>query len=64
MAEVPKLKDLMAALRQERRASTRLRSVIEELESAVELNRRDLDLQFSRIAQLQLELDLLKKRIK
>jgi hypothetical protein len=63
MAEVPKLKDLMTALRQERRASTRLRSVIEELEDAVQLNRRDLDLQFSRIAQLQLELDLLKKRI-
>jgi hypothetical protein len=62
MADKPTLAALKSALQRERRASTRLRSVIEHLEEAVESNRRDLELQFSRIAQLQADLDLLKKR--
>jgi hypothetical protein len=62
MADKPTLEGLKAALGQERRASSRLRSVIEDLGVAVQTNRRDLDVQFARIAQLQSELDLVKKR--
>jgi hypothetical protein len=34
---------------------------VRALETAVEQNRRDLDLQFRRIAQMQVEIDALKK---
>ena len=59
----PLLARLKTALRRERRANTRLRNVIADLEVAVKQNRRDLDLQFTRIAQLQAELDIIKKRL-
>jgi hypothetical protein len=52
---------LKTALSKERRANKRLRAIISNLESAVAQNQRDLDLQFARIAQLQAEVDLLKR---
>jgi len=55
------LASLRLALQRERRTSQRLRRVIEDVEHAIADNRRDLDLQFSRIAQLQAEVDRLKK---
>jgi hypothetical protein len=38
-----------------------LASRLRALETAVQQNRRDLDLQFRRIAQMQVEIDSLKK---
>jgi hypothetical protein len=52
---------LQTALHKERRANKRLRAIISNLEAAVARNQRDLELQFSRIAQLQAEVDLLKR---
>jgi hypothetical protein len=52
---------LKTALSKERRANKRLRAIISNLESAVAQNQRDLNLQFARIAQLQAEVDLLKR---
>jgi hypothetical protein len=52
---------LKTALHKERRANKRLRSIISSLEIAVARNQRDLDLQFARIAQLQAEVDLIKR---
>jgi hypothetical protein len=54
-------KSLQEALRRERRTNKRLRAVIDEVRAQVRQNRRDLDLQFARIAQLQAEMDLLKR---
>jgi hypothetical protein len=54
-------KSLEDALRRERRTNRRLRTIIDEVKSEVRQNRRDLDLQFARIAQLQAELDALKR---
>ena len=56
---VPKLR---SALARERRKNRRLRVLIDELKERVEQNRRDLDLQFTRIANMQMELDDLKRR--
>src|SRR5207302_1859308 len=53
---------LRTALQRERRSNTRLRHVIAEVEHATLENRRHLELQFTRIAQLQAEVDRLKKR--
>ena len=53
---------LRSALARERRKNRRLRTVINELKERVEQNRRDLDLQFTRIANMQMELDDLKRR--
>ena len=53
-----KVKD---SLRRERRKNRRLRAIIDSLRSQIEANRRDLDLQFTRLAQLQAELDTLKQ---
>jgi hypothetical protein len=39
-----------------------MRKVIGNMEQSIAEHRRDLDVQFSRIAQLQAELDRLKKR--
>ena len=49
------------SLRRERRTNKRLRALIDEIRAQVRQNRRDLDLQFARIAQLQAEMDILKK---
>jgi hypothetical protein len=43
-----------------RRKNKRLRALIEDFRDQVQQNRRDLDLQFTRLAQLQAEVDLLK----
>ena len=52
-----KVKD---ALTRERRKNRRLRAVIDALGERIAANRRDLDLQFTRLAQLQAEVDGLK----
>jgi hypothetical protein len=49
-------------LRRERRKNRRLRGVIDGLRGQIAEHRRDLDLQFTRLAQLQAELDALKKQ--
>jgi len=54
-------KSLQEALRRERRTNKRLRALIDDIRGEVQQNRRDLDLQFARIAQLQAEMDLLKR---
>ena len=51
-------------LRRERRKNRRLRAVIDGLRSQIAANRRDLDLQFTRLAQLQAELDALKQSMR
>jgi hypothetical protein len=58
----PLLDRLRDALHRERRQNLRVRILLEELGATVARNRRDLDVQFTRIAQLQAELDLLKKK--
>jgi hypothetical protein len=52
------------SLRRERRKNRRLRAVIDSLSSQIAANRRDLDLQFTRLAQLQAELDALKQLVR
>jgi len=49
-------------LKRERRKNRRLREVIDGLRGQIAANRRDLDLQFTRLAQLQAELDALKQQ--
>ena len=53
---------LKAALTRERRKNRRLRSLIEQLRDDLRMTRRDIDLQFTRLAQLQAEVDLLKPK--
>jgi hypothetical protein len=50
---------LKAALIRERRTNERLRTIIEELREQGCVNRRELDLQFTRLAQIQAQLDRL-----
>jgi chromosome condensin MukBEF ATPase and DNA-binding subunit MukB len=52
------------SLRRERRKNRRLREVIDSVRSQIAANRRDLDLQFTRLAQLQAELDALKQLVR
>jgi len=56
-----KLTKLKETLMRERRKNRRLRAVIDDLRRQIAANRRDLDLQFTRLAQLQAELDALKQ---
>ena len=51
-------------LRRERRKNRRLREVIDGLRRQIGEHRRDLDLQFTRLAQLQAELDGLKQSMR
>ena len=51
-------------LRRERRKNRRLREVIDDLRGQIAASRRDLDLQFTRLAQLQAELDALKQSMR
>jgi uncharacterized protein YigA (DUF484 family) len=51
---------LKIALTRERRKNRRLRAVIDELREQGRRNRHDLDVQFTRLAQLQAEVDALK----
>jgi hypothetical protein len=48
-------------LRRERRTNQRLRLLIDDFKMQAHLNRTDLDVQFTRLAQLQAEVDALKK---
>ena len=50
---------LKAALARERRTNERLRTIIEELREQGCVYRRELDLQFTRLAQIQAQLDRL-----
>jgi hypothetical protein len=56
---VAMLKD---ALTRQRRRSRRMRTLIEQLRDDRRQDRRDIDLQFKRLAQLQAEVDLLKRK--
>jgi predicted nucleic acid-binding Zn-ribbon protein len=58
----PALAKVTEALTRERRKNRRLRAVIDDLREQIAANRRDLDLQFTRLAQLQAEVDSLKSR--
>ena len=58
------LAQVKETLRRERRKNRRLRAVIDGLRSQIADNRRDLDLQFTRLAQLQAELDALKQSLR
>jgi len=51
---------MRAALTRERRSNRRLREVIENIREDLRQNRHDLNLQFTRLAQLQAEIDALK----
>jgi hypothetical protein len=51
---------LKTTLTRERRKNRRLRVIIDDLREQVRRNRHDLDVQFTRLAQLQAELDALK----
>jgi hypothetical protein len=53
---------LRASLASERRKNRRMRELLDELREQVAQNRRDLDLQFTRLAQLQADIDRLKAR--
>jgi hypothetical protein len=54
---------LKAELTRERRTNRRLRRVIEQLREHCIQDRRDIDLTFKRLAQLQMEVDLLKRQV-
>jgi chromosome condensin MukBEF ATPase and DNA-binding subunit MukB len=60
----PTFAKVKESLRRERRKNRRLRAVIDSLRSQIAANRRDLDLQFTRLAQLQAELDALKQSMR
>jgi hypothetical protein len=53
---------LKASLTRERRKNRRLRALITQLQDELARTRRDVDLQFKRLAQLQAEVDLLKPK--
>jgi hypothetical protein len=50
----PSVNTLRIELRRERRTNRRLRVLIDDLKAQVRANRSDLDVQFTRLAQLQL----------
>jgi hypothetical protein len=57
------LATLRTKLKRERRTNKRLRAIIDELRAQVRDIRADLDVQFRRIAQIQVELDATKKEL-
>jgi outer membrane protein TolC len=57
MGKAATLKETIA---KERRTNRRLRTLIAELQEQILTNRRDLDVQFARLAQLQAEVDIMK----
>jgi hypothetical protein len=62
---MPKTRNAAAqktALSAERRTSPRLRALITELRGSLAATRGDLDLQVTRLAQLQAQVDALKRR--
>jgi len=54
---------LKAALTNERRKNRRLRALLDMLREETQHNRHDLDVQTTRVAQLQAEVDMLKKQL-
>jgi uncharacterized coiled-coil protein SlyX len=69
MAKAPTVPELKEALTQERRKNKRLRAVIDavhegirEVSERVIANKRELDIQLTRLGHLQAEVDLLKRR--
>lgn len=60
MPENPLKLNLKEALLRERRKNRRLRALIDTIREDVQQNRRDLNLQFTRLAQIQREIDGLK----
>lgn len=50
------------ALARERRTNRRLRELLTDLDDRMTAIRREQDLQFARIAQMQVEIDALKKK--
>ncbi len=62
MAKKVSTHNMKVALARERRTNRRLRAIIDALTDESAHNRRDLDLQFARLAQLQAELDALKHK--
>jgi hypothetical protein len=61
MAKAATLKETIA---KERRSNRRLHALIAELQEQVLTTRRDLDVQFTRLAQLQAELDIMKAELR
>jgi hypothetical protein len=59
----PSANTLRTELRRERRMNQRLRVLIDDLKAQAGANRGDLDVQFTRLAQLQAEVDALKKSL-
>ena len=53
----------LKALARERRRNRRLRDVITDLKAQIEATRRDYELQFIRVAQIQAQLDALQKKV-
>ena len=69
MAKAPSIPQLKEALTRERRKNKRLRAVIDQLQEGIRevserviANKRELDVQLTRLAHLQAEVDLLKRR--
>ena len=69
MAKVPTVPELTKALTRERRKNKRLRAVINQLQEGIRevsegviANKRELDIQLTRLGHLQAEVDLLKRR--
>ena len=60
MARRSSVNTLRIELLRERRTNRRLRVVIDDLNAQARANRKDLDVQFTRLAQLQAEVDTLK----
>ena len=48
------------SLERERRKNRRLRALLDDFKEQLATNRRDVDLQFTRLSQLQAEIDILK----
>jgi len=60
MAKIQTIAGLKAALSRERRKNRRLRALIDELQEGVRANKHDLEVQLTRLAHLQADVDLLK----
>jgi hypothetical protein len=63
MAKRSAIDELARVFHRERRTSRRLRDLVNELREGVHANRRELDVQRTRMAQIQAEVDILKGRL-
>jgi hypothetical protein len=61
---MPESVAMKLALSKERRSNRRLRTLIAELRTQIESNRRDINLQFARLTTLEAEVGALKREIK